>query len=85
LRTQNLDKSISHQDLHATFEGLKPVTEGNILSCKVAMDANGESKGYGFVHYDSGEAAQRAIDLVRRFLIICWMCQCLHCAAMAVA
>lgn len=35
---------------------------GNILSCKVVTDADGKSKGYGYVHYETGEAATEAIQ-----------------------
>ncbi|CAI0424693.1 unnamed protein product [Linum tenue] len=54
---QNLDKAIDHKALHETFSAF-----GNILSCKVATDASGQSKGYGFVQYDTEEAAKNAID-----------------------
>ncbi|CAI0424677.1 unnamed protein product [Linum tenue] len=54
---KNLDKAIDHKALHETFSAF-----GNILSCKVATDASGQSKGYGFVQYDTEEAAKNAID-----------------------
>lgn len=56
---KNLDKSIDHKALYDTF-----IAFGNILSAKVAMDANGVSKGYGFVQYDSEEGATKAIEQV---------------------
>jgi len=34
---------------------------GNILSCKVSYDENGVSKGFGFIHYETAEAAEEAI------------------------
>ena len=56
---KNLDEGIDTKALHDTFQAF-----GNILSCKVATSAQGESLGYGFVHYDTKEAAQAAIDNV---------------------
>ncbi|MFS8002411.1 putative RNA recognition motif domain, nucleotide-binding alpha-beta plait domain superfamily [Helianthus anomalus] len=41
---KNLDKAIGQKALHDTFS-----TFGNILSCKIATDSTGQSKGYGFV------------------------------------
>jgi len=52
------------QALHDTFAAF-----GNVLSCKVATDERGRSKGYGFVHYDSAEAAESAIKAVDGMLL----------------
>ncbi|XP_057831145.1 uncharacterized protein LOC131041912 isoform X2 [Cryptomeria japonica] len=55
---KNLHESISHVNLHEIFSNF-----GNILSCKVVME-DGKSKGYGFVHFESEEAAAAAIENV---------------------
>ncbi|KAH9695439.1 hypothetical protein WN944_028768 [Citrus x changshan-huyou] len=61
---KNLDKAIDHKALHDTFSAF-----GNILSCKVATDLNGQSKGYGFVQFDNEESAQKAIEKLNGMLL----------------
>ncbi|KAL8230923.1 hypothetical protein R6Q57_000701 [Mikania cordata] len=61
---KNLDKTIDNKALHDTFSSF-----GNILSCKIATDSTGQSKGYGFVQFDTEEASQHAIDKLNGMLM----------------
>ncbi|ANB14119.1 polyadenylate-binding protein [Sugiyamaella lignohabitans] len=61
---KNLDPAIDNKALHDTFSAF-----GNILSCKIATDDNGISKGYGFVHYEDVESAESAIKHVDGMLL----------------
>ena len=56
-------RSIGHKALHEAFASF-----GRILSCKVATDKEGKSKGYGYVHFEEEAAAKLAISKVCCFL-----------------
>jgi polyadenylate-binding protein len=70
---KNLDKTIDNKQLYDTFSAF-----GNILSCKVCVNkvqtpgeefAQPESKGYGFVHFETEEAANKAVEKVNGKLL----------------
>jgi len=61
---KNLDPTITHKELFDTFSAF-----GNILSCKVQMDEKGNSKGFGFVHFERSEQADQAITQVNGMLV----------------
>lgn len=62
---KNLNESIDNKQLYDTFSLF-----GNILSCKVVTDREtGKSKGYGYVHYETAEAAKAAIEKLDGMLI----------------
>eukprot|EP00760_Papus_ankaliazontas_P029366 PhM_4_TR4223/c0_g1_i1/m.39229/K13126/PABPC; polyadenylate-binding protein len=54
---KNISPDIDTQTLHDTF-----LTVGNILSCKVVLDDEGKSKGYGFVQFAKEDDAKAAIN-----------------------
>lgn len=62
---KNLEETIDNKALHDTFYAF-----GTILSCKVATDpATSKSKGYGFVHFETEEAASKAAETVNGMLL----------------
>lgn len=56
---KNLDPMVTTKSLLDTFS-----LYGHITSCKIVTDERGRSKGYGFIHYDTVESAERAINKV---------------------
>jgi len=61
---KNLDQHIDTKSIYDTFSMF-----GSILSCKIACDEEGKSKGYGFIHFETEESAQKAIDKVNGMLL----------------
>jgi polyadenylate-binding protein len=61
---KNLAASVDNKGLFDFFSVF-----GNILSCKVATNETGESKGYGYVHYETAEAAQEAIQKINGHML----------------
>uniref|UniRef100_F1KSA4 Polyadenylate-binding protein n=1 Tax=Ascaris suum TaxID=6253 RepID=F1KSA4_ASCSU len=54
---KNLNGSVNSKALYNKFSVF-----GNIVSCKLAVDEQSKSKGYGFVQFETEEAARKAID-----------------------
>ncbi|KAG7942890.1 hypothetical protein I3843_15G010400 [Carya illinoinensis] len=61
---KNLDTSIDNKALHETFAAF-----GTVLSSKVVVDSNGQSRGHGYVQYENEESAQNAIKQLNGMLI----------------
>lgn len=61
---KNLDKGIDNKALYDTMSAF-----GSILSCKIVTDDHGQSKGYGFVHFETEESARNAIGKVNGMLL----------------
>jgi len=62
---KNLDKSVDTRTLHDTFSQF-----GNILSCKVSMDDQANSRGFGFVQFETAEEANEAIAKVNGIMLL---------------
>jgi len=54
---KDLHPTIQSQDLYDNFSQF-----GTILSCKVETELDGRSKGFGYVHFESVEAAKKAME-----------------------
>jgi len=61
---KNLDKSIDHKALYDTFSQFGP-----IISCKIELDDNNESKGYGYIQFANQESAETAITKVNGMML----------------
>lgn len=61
---KNLDKSIDHKALYDTFCQFGP-----ILSCKIELDENNESKGYGYIQFLNQESADTAVNKVNGMML----------------
>jgi len=61
---KNLNKTIDTKSLFDTFSLF-----GSILSCKIAGDETGKSKGFGFIHFEKDESAADAITKVNGMLL----------------
>ncbi|KAJ3695450.1 hypothetical protein LUZ60_000827 [Juncus effusus] len=61
---KNLDRTIDQKGLYETFSSF-----GTIMSCKIMTDQTGQSKGYGFVQYETEESAQKAISQLNGMLL----------------
>ncbi|KPA79390.1 putative mitochondrial poly(A)-binding protein [Leptomonas pyrrhocoris] len=55
---KKLEPSINAKALQTAFSKC-----GRVLSCKVALDAEGKSKGYGFVQFENAEGAKAALEM----------------------
>lgn len=60
----NLHKSITEQQLYATFSQF-----GRVLSCYIASDLVGRSLQYGYIHFEQPKTAEKAITAVNGKLI----------------
>lgn len=49
----------NHQEFHNAFKKF-----GKIVSCKVSLDKNHNSKGYGYVQFEDQKSAREAIQEV---------------------
>ena len=53
---KNCPKEWTHEDLYQEF-----ISFGEVTSAKISIDANFQSRGYGFVEFRDAESAQKAI------------------------
>lgn len=54
---KNIDPNVTPKDLTALFSKV-----GNVLAVKIATNNKAESLGYGYVQFEKGEDAEKAVD-----------------------
>ncbi|UJR32291.1 hypothetical protein I4U23_019755 [Adineta vaga] len=62
LYVKNFDQDFNETKLCQLFSAF-----GTITSCKIQMDNNGQSKGFGFVNFERPDMAQKSSSYVRRW------------------
>ncbi|GAB2228044.1 hypothetical protein Droror1_Dr00009873 [Drosera rotundifolia] len=65
LFVKNLDRSITGASLQDAFQKF-----GTVLSCKIAADENGKSKGFGYVQFEKNESAMAARDAMHDTMLL---------------
>jgi RNA recognition motif-containing protein len=63
LFVKGLDLKWTHRELYEQFKDF-----GELLSCKVSIDENHRSRGYGFLQFHKEEQANKAIEAVKIFV-----------------
>lgn len=63
LFVKKLDPTTTAKQLHGAFSEF-----GRVISCKIAVDAEGKSKGYGFVQFETADGAKAALEMNGRKL-----------------
>lgn len=61
---KNLDKTIDHKALYDTFSQF-----GQILSCKIELDHDNQSRGYGYIQFFTQDSAEKAVVKVNGMIL----------------
>lgn len=61
---KNLDKTIDHKALYDTFSQF-----GQILSCKIELDHDNSSRGYGYIQFVAQDSAEKAVAKVNGMIL----------------
>ena len=63
---KNLHPEIDHRTLYETMAE----NVGSVLACRIPIGPDGKSKGYGFVHFDLDDDAERAVETLNGKLLM---------------
>jgi len=61
---KNLDQDITEELIELKFSEF-----GKITNVKIAKDADGNSKGFGFVNFENPDSAKRAMEAMNGLLL----------------